>query len=206
MPETSKGQEPTINNGDQVSQDQTATEGQETEEEFDKERALATIRKLRESEKLAKQYAKELESLRGQLKQHEEAKLSETERLRQRVAELQGESKAKAITIQEKVTKYSVMLAAQKLGIVDPEAAYKLLDPSDIEYDDDGEPKNIEKLLRSMLEKRPYLAGGTGGSGNPTNPGGNKGSKLTMADIRKMTPEQINARWAEVQEAMKANQ
>lgn len=50
------------------------------EETFDKERAMATITKLRESEKQSKQERKELEQLRVDKKQREDAALTESER------------------------------------------------------------------------------------------------------------------------------
>lgn len=53
------------------------------------------------------------------------------------------------------------MLAAQKLNIVDPDAAYRLLDTSSLEFDDSGQPKDIEKALKTLLANKPYLAAGT---------------------------------------------
>jgi hypothetical protein len=55
---------------------------------FDKERAMATITKLRETEKQAKKDAKELELLKAEKKQRDDAALSETERLQKQAKEL----------------------------------------------------------------------------------------------------------------------
>jgi hypothetical protein len=54
-----------------------------------------------------------------------------------------------------------------KLGIVDPDAAYRLLDKGAIEYGDDGKPTNTEALLVAMLKERPYLAGTGSSAMNP---------------------------------------
>lgn len=53
----------------------------EPAEEFDKDRAMATITKLREIEKKAKQEQKELEQLKAKEKQREEAEMTETQRI-----------------------------------------------------------------------------------------------------------------------------
>lgn len=148
------GQEP------QVATQAGETQGQEPES-FDAE----YVRKLRAE---AAEYRKRLRDLEAAVKKQEEAKLSETERLQQRLAELEKEQAEWQRERQERTLKYEVMLAAGKLGIVDAEAAYKLLDLSAIEFDEDGNPTNIEKALRGLIAKRPYLAGGNASS--PTNP------------------------------------
>lgn len=58
------------------------------EEPFDKERAMATINKLREAEKQAKQDRKELERLKAEEQKRNDAALSETERLTKQANEL----------------------------------------------------------------------------------------------------------------------
>jgi len=58
------------------------------EEPFDKDRAMKTITNLREFEKTAKRELKELETLKAEKKQREEAAMSETERLTKQAREL----------------------------------------------------------------------------------------------------------------------
>jgi hypothetical protein len=48
--------------------------------------------------------------------------------------------------------------AAVKLGIIDTEAAWKLIDLKEVDFDDDGKPKNVEALLKALIQKKPYLA------------------------------------------------
>lgn len=62
------------------------------EEAFDKERAMATIEKLRAIEKQHKQDRKELERLQAEEKKRAEASLSETEREKKRADELASEN------------------------------------------------------------------------------------------------------------------
>ena len=119
----------------------------------------------------AAEYRKRLRELEQTVKQHEEAKLSESERLQKRLAELEREQAAYQRERQERTLKYETMLAASKLGIVDPEAAYKLLDLTRIEFDEDGTPRNIEAALKELLKAKPYLAAQPAAiSGSPTNP------------------------------------
>jgi|YelNatPaOPRAMG01_1025707.scaffolds.fasta_scaffold03111_8 hypothetical protein len=156
------GQEPTTAEGE-------SAEAQDAEA-WDPERAQATIRKLRGTEKLAKQYARELEQLRAQIQQHESEKLSETERLQRQVAELERRAAQAERERQERTLRYETMLAAGRLGIVDPDAAWRLIDPAALEYDEDGSPTNVEAVLRDLIRKRPYLAGGSAGQIGATSP------------------------------------
>lgn len=116
----------------------------------------------------AAEYRRRLRELETKVKADEEAKLSETEKLQKRLAELERQQATYERERQERTLKYETMLAASKLGIVDPEAAYKLLDLAAIEFEEDGTPKNVERALRELIAKRPYLAGGAGVSA--TNP------------------------------------
>ena len=65
----------------------------EPEEQFDKERAMNTIRQLREIEKKAKADAKELEQFKAEAQKRKDAELSEVDRLKKQADEL---TKAKA--------------------------------------------------------------------------------------------------------------
>jgi hypothetical protein len=87
---------------------------------------------------------------------------------------------------------YQVQLTAQKLGIVDPEAAAALL-PANTPAD------QIENQLTLMLAARPWLKGTAAAPVNtpPGNPP-KQGSGLTMDQIKTMSTDEINARWAEV--------
>lgn len=140
-------------------------DGQEpVDERFDAD----YVRKLRAE---AAEYRRRLRELEQTVKQHEEAKLSETERLQQRLAELEREQAAWQRERQEHTLRYETMLAASRLGIVDPEAAYRLLDLTALEFDEDGRPQNLEQALKALLKARPYLAGPPAATaGSPTNP------------------------------------
>lgn len=101
------------------------TPGQEPEDIFDRDRALATISKLRGFEKQAKDQAKELEALRKQVKDAEDAQLSEQERLQKRVQELEPAAE-KAERFEAALTK---LLTEEKKAV--PDHLTSLLDRLD---------------------------------------------------------------------------
>jgi len=162
MADDTQGQVPN-DSGQEPQTDQQGTAGAQGQEpeRFDVE----YVKRLRAE---AAEYRKRLRELEQTVRQHEESKLSETERLQNRLAELERQQSLHERERQERTLKYETMLTASKLGIVDPEAAYKLLDLASIEFEEDGTPKNVEKALRELIATRPYLAGGSAGSA--TNP------------------------------------
>lgn len=137
----------------------TAPATQAVEEEpFDKDRALATISKLREFEKQAKAQEKELASLRLRVKAEEDAKLSETEKREKQLQDLQVQAETWKRERRELLAKSAVISQSQKLGIVDPDAAYTLLANS-LQYDENGAPSNVETALKDLIKAKPYLLG-----------------------------------------------
>jgi len=183
------GQEPVA----EVTEKDAASAGQEPEEErFDAE----YVRGLRRE---AAEYRKRLRELEAKVKADEDAKLTEAERLQNRLAELERQQAEYERERQERTLKYEIMLAANKLGIVDADAAYKLLDLAQVEYADDGTPKNLDRVLASLVKARPYLVGGGSGT-STTNPA--RQATLTMDTIRRMTPDEINKNWDAVQAAL----
>lgn len=67
--------------------------------------------------------------------------------------------------------------------------------------------ENVEALIESTRTKYPACFSVVEEVGTPpVNPiGGNPPRPLTIADVKKMTPEQINANWEEVQKALREN-
>lgn len=152
--EPTTGQEPTTPVGQEPTANPTATvaPGQEPEPvTFDSE----YVKSLRKSEAETRRKLRDAEA---ELTKHRTAAMSETERLQQRVAELERANADYLTERQERSIRYAVATASNKLGIVDADAAYRLLDLAELETDDNGDPKDIEKALKDLLKKRPYLA------------------------------------------------
>jgi len=146
-------------------------------DDFDKDRALRTIQKLRANEKAAREReraaAKERDELRARQKKSDDEQLSETERLRARAAELEAAAVAKDRELQDTRNRAAVERAAAKVGVMDPEDVHRLLNASEFEHDDNGNVTNAEKLVTSLLKAKPYLAGKANASGVPGTPRSN---------------------------------
>lgn len=162
---------------------------------------------------------KEAAANRVELKKYKEAEeaaklatLTEQERLAKHAAELQSKYDADTAALTERIVRYEVERQASKLGIVDPDAAAKLIDWSSLEYDEDGTPTNAETLLKDLLKARPWLASTqqgkpTASSGGATNPSRSAAANtgLSWDIITKMTQEQYNARRPEIVEWISKN-
>lgn len=136
----------------------------------------------------AKKLRSEANSLRKRLKAFEDADkartdadLSETEKLTKRISELEAERTQLLAREQERTVHLSAVEAATRLGFRSPELAFRLVDQSAIEYREDGTPKNVERLLKELLEREPYLARAT----TPDYGGGNRG-------VTPVKPDNVN--------------
>ena len=94
--------------------------------------------------------AKRLAELEARFQQEEDAKLSETDRLQKQYADLQAQAAEKERQSQERVIRADVRSAAKDLG-VKPELAYRLIEYSAIEFNDDGDPTNVAELLAKAM-------------------------------------------------------
>lgn len=113
----------------------------------------------------------------------EAAQRTDAEKQAARTAELERKDATNTTAVQEARLENAVLRSAGKVGIVDPDAAVKLLDHSAIEYDSDGKPTNIEKLLKQLIEERPYLAD------NATRTTSFDGGARTTASGNKQSPD-----------------
>lgn len=125
------------------------------------EAALARIAELEHSHKNAREQAdrqaKKLTAYEKAEQDKKDAELSEVERIKKQHAELQSQHEAYTRQMQDRIIRYEVERAATKLNIIDPDAAVKLLDLSELEYDDSNNPTNAEKLLEKLIKQKPYL-------------------------------------------------
>ena len=172
-------------------------------QKFDPERAMNTIKTLREEVKTLKA------SARGAQTKAEREKMSEIDRLKAELAEANAAATAAQTAATERELRLKVTRAASKAGFNDPDDAWGLLDLAEVGTDIDGG-------LADLLKRKPYLGrststsgatngGGNGASGSASktsagNPAG--GGGLTIDQIKAMTPAQIQARRKEVQEVL----
>lgn len=124
---------------------------------FSPERAMATITTLRAKEKALEAATKELETFRKAQKDAEDAQLSENTRLAKQLAESKAREDSLTASARASVTRLAVELAASKHNLIDTEAAFLLLDKSQIVYDDGGHPTNVDALVKALASQRAYL-------------------------------------------------
>lgn len=174
------------------------SEGQEPKDEGTRRETFdaAYVKQLREE---AASWRRKVKDLEARVTGFEQEKMTEAEK-----AKAQAEAaKAEATQAQEALRKARAEAAisreAAKHG-VDADLLTRLVTP---EFDDDGNPTGIDAAINDLLTKHPYLRAGGAVSLSSTNP--QRKSALTLDDIRRMTPEQINARWTEVEAALKAS-
>lgn len=119
----------------------------------------AVQRERDEARREAARYRTEAKSLRDAAKAAEDAKLPEQERMGRRLAELERHEADWERERQDWRMRESVTRSALKLGYRDPADAFSLIDRSALEYDEGGEPKNVDKLLTALAAAKPYLTG-----------------------------------------------
>ena len=89
----------------------------------------------------------------------EQAHLSVKERLEARVEQAEKNAQAADQRITEAMIATAVQVQAGQMGIVDPEAAFLLVDRANIRYTAEAGVSGVEDALTQLLEKKPYLKG-----------------------------------------------
>jgi multidrug efflux pump subunit AcrA (membrane-fusion protein) len=165
------------------------------DEEFDKGRALATIRKQREREKATAAELKaaraEAAALKAKEQERADAERSELEKAQAKLAEREkahdeAEAKLRRVLISQAIER-----AARKHNARNPEVVAKLIDQDALQFGEDGEPTNAEELVKALLKTEMYLVGtGNGTNGVPSTPRSN-GNNLTHDQVLKQDQEEL---------------
>lgn len=137
---------------------------QDAADDFDKDRAMATIHKLREFEKAAKSQLKDMDDLRAKLKALEDAKLSDQEKLAARLKEVEGKAQeleakrleAEAQLVRERKATRVAQIAGQ-LNAYDPLDPNFLAAVADIDPNAEGAQKAIQSAIEALKKTKPYL-------------------------------------------------
>jgi len=176
-----------------------AAEPAEPVEPFDQERAMALIVKLREEVKAEKAKGREAGDLKKRLDEIEAAQLTEQEKLEKRAED--AEARLTAAQARVKTANLVSELAKPEHGIVNAQAAAKLIDG--VEFDDDGQPSNLDALLPAFLEANAFLRGAQqpppapnvnpGAGGSPGAPPPLNAAELQAAEAMGLTAEEYAA-------------
>jgi regulator of replication initiation timing len=158
--------------------------------------SLDEAKKLRQE---AQSLRKRLATLEEAAKAADEAKLSETERLTRKASDLERQLAERDVALKDRTVLASTVEAAARLGFANPRLAHRLLDHSEIEFEADGTPSNIDALLKDLLRAEPYLASAHARATGSID-GGSRGGRttLTREAIAKMSPAEMTAREAEI--------
>jgi hypothetical protein len=105
---------------------------------------------------------REAAGYRTKLKTYEDADKTAADKATERIAELEAERDALAAARREDTLRLAASAAARKLGFRNPDLAYRLMATGSVEYDDAGQPKNVERMLDEIAKADQYLVQGTG--------------------------------------------
>jgi phage I-like protein len=89
----------------------------------------------------------------------EQANLTEAERLAQRANDAEKAVAAANIKLADALISSEVKVKAVQLGIIDPDAAYLLMDKANVQYDAEKGVIGIDEALTQLLDDKPYLKG-----------------------------------------------
>lgn len=181
---TPAGQEPTGNN----TAPSVKVDGQEPET-FSRD----YVQQLR---KEAAQWRKEAQEAKTKVQTFEQQQMSEAERLQATAKQAQEQAQAARQELQQARAEVAIARAAANLG-VDPRKLAKLIT---VEFDEAGQPVGVDQAAAAVLNEWPELK--PVATPSATNP--QRAAKLTLADVKKMSPAEINERWDEVKAAMAA--
>jgi len=176
------------------------------EEDFDKDRAMALIHKLRDEVKDANARAAEGAQAAAKLAEIEREKMTELERAQAEAAEAREAAAVLAQQRRDDALRLAVYAQRDTLGIASPDLAIAALDRTRVEFDDVGQPTNVQTLLEDLLEREPVLKGTAPRPTIPPTDGGRRenatpdltADELDAARTTGMTPE----RYAAVKKAM----
>lgn len=143
------------------------------------------------------QVNKELKTLKERLTQYEQAQMTEAERMQAQAKAAQEAAQAAQAQLRQARAEAAIARAAATQGI-NPALLGRLVD---VEFDDAGQPVNVDVAVAAVLKEYPQLKPAPVAPMAATNPG-RVAAKLTMEDVQKMSPAEINARWGEVQAVM----
>lgn len=204
MPDEPTGQEPTEPTTTDTTAEPTgdAGGGSAGADEFDRDRAMATINKLREKEKQGRADARRADEAEAKLRAIEDANKSDAQKQAERLAAYEAKEATWASQRQDLELRLAAHALADSAGIADVDLALAALDRSKVEWAD-GRPTNLAEVVDDLLEAKPLLRkGGRRTTTSTTDAGAGRtpgptpdlnAEELAMAQRLGMTPERYAA-------------
>lgn len=167
--------------------------------------AAALRSELERTRREAAKNRTELKKAQDEIKAAADAKLSDEEKRTARIAELEKQITDKDAALKERVTFAAVVDAAARMGATKPQLIHRLLDTGAIEYDSDGAPTNVDALVKDFMAVNPeFRSAATRASGSADGGARPGASALTRAEIDKMSMDEQQKRWPEIEAFMAA--
>lgn len=150
-------------------------------------KALAAERQAAQAAKRdAAAKAKELEAAQAKIREHEDAQKSELDRANERAQQAEERLQAAERKARDTALRFEVARAAMAKNFADPDDAYRMVDWSAVEFDDQGRPQGVEPLIDQLVKDKPYLLKAQTPAVRPPSPtpNGNRepGNPLTADD------------------------
>lgn len=159
----------------------------ETADDFDKDRALALIRKLRQSEKEAKAKLARLHELETAEQQRADQELSAAQKAAKDAEQLRAQLAQVEAELRRAKLKDAVQEAAQKLqvgfadGALNDALALGVF--ADVDVNDRGDVIGVNEAIKALQKSRPYLFRSAAASGAPNiNAGARSASPTGLND------------------------
>lgn len=167
----------------------------------------AETKRLRQE---AANYRTQLREREAELQAIKDAALSEEQRREQALTTATAERDELRAQLHSTTLRADVFEAARSQGIVDPDAAFRLMDTTGLVAGSDGYDELLAERLAKLVDRRPYLKAQSGEPPEPKDPPQIPPSsparprdpkQLTSADLNRMTRDEVAALPADVRRA-----
>jgi len=116
------------------------------------------------------------------------AQMTNEEKLKAEKVEAENKASEAIVKANQRLVKSEILNKAANLGVIDTDAAYKLLDKDDIEIDDDGNITGVEEAIKTLITAKPYLikktsSEDTNKSGDDQQGSNNKKKSVSLNDL-----------------------
>lgn len=165
-------------NDDQNNDSQNNDDGQNNEKVYTQKEIDKIISKRLARER--KNYEKEFNS------KLEKEKLNDFEKMKLAKAESDQKAEQAILKANKTLIKSEIKIKSLELGIIDADAAYKLIDKDDIEIDDNGNITGVDEALKELISKKTYLVKKQTNdfrTGDDQNNSSGKNNKVNFNDI-----------------------
>ena len=141
-----------------------------------------------------KQLKADLDKALARIKEIDDADKSEVDRLTEQVAELTSKQEEAEASLRE-ARLHNAFLASNKYTWHEPETALKLVDLSEVEIEEDGSVKGMDKALKALADSKPFLVRKEEEEDEPKTPTGTPAGSGGRKDKSKLDRERLEKKY-----------